>query len=155
MKKFLLTLLLAVFGANILAAQEYNLVQEGQENGGNYLVKVSVILDKKQYKEANDWVKRVAAEGVLFRGVAAAKGLPSQKALVTDPTVATSKAEFFQIFNDTKLYNNYVTIKPNSVVSTQLPKKKYQVTAVVSVDKEALVHLLEDSGVVQGMGNLW
>lgn len=146
---------LVLAGASAACAQEYNLTEESTDNGGNYLVKVTVVLDKNQAKEANDWIKRVAVDGVMFRGVAAGNGGQGHKALIKNPTVKTTKAEFFRVFENDRLYANYANIRNGSVVSTKLAKKKTEYTALVSVDKEALVRLLEESGVVKGMGNLW
>lgn len=149
----LIILLAAViFG---VSAQDYNIQAAGVTPSGDYLVRVTAVLDKKQYKEAQDYLKKLAVDGIMFRGVSAAAGLQGQKPLVTDPSVRTTKAEFFEAFNNEKLYQIYATVTPSSVVTTQLPKKKYEVKGLVSIRKEDLLHFLEENGVVKGMSNLW
>lgn len=155
MKKTLFLFLLMFVSVGNCLAQEYNLEFAGVGDGGNYFVKVTAILGKKEYKEANDWLKRLAVEGVMFRGVAGGQGFTSQKALISDPNVQDTKAEFFTLFNREKKYLLFTNLKTSSVSSTKLPKGKYEVSGNVLVDKEKLLQYLESNGIVSGMGNLW
>ena len=155
MKKILVFLLLVIGMATAVGAQEYDIRMAGQGDGGRYYVKITTILNKEQNKAAYDWLRRLAVEGDLFRGVAGANGYPAQKAIVADVTAKSRKAEFFDAFFREQQYNNFVALETESVVVTKLPKKRFEVMGRLLVDKEALIHLMEESGVVQGMGNLW
>lgn len=155
MKKKLLLLFMVLVGVATVFAQDYNLEFAGVGDGGNYFVKVTAVLTKKQYKEANDWLKQIAVEGVMFRGVAGGAGYNSQKPLISDPAVQSTKSEFFTLFNKEKQYLNFTSLKTSSVTSTKLPKGKYEVTGNVLVDKERLLQYLQDNGIVGGMNNLW
>lgn len=155
MKKIFVLLLFVMCVAVTAGAQDYDIRMAGQGDGGRYYVKITTVLDKKQNKTAYDYLRRLATEGVLFRGVAGANGYPSQKAILTDVTIKSRKAEFFDAFYREKQYDNFVMLETESVVVTKLPKKKFEVTGRLLVDKEGLLHLMEDSGVIQGMGNLW
>lgn len=148
----LVLVLLAVCG---LRAQDYSLTMDSQGRDGKYQVRVTAILDKKQNKTAVDYIKRMAVDGVMFRGVAAAKGFPSQAPLITDPSVAQTKADFFAAFNANKEYDRYVNLNLQNMVVTKLPKNKFEVTGILQVDKERLMEYLEKNGIVSGFNNLW
>ncbi len=155
MKKIITFLLLALTVAISARCQDYDLRMAGQGDGGKYYVKITTVLDKKQNKTALDFVKRLTVDGVMFRGVASAKGYPSQSPLIKDTSVKARKSEFFDAFWNEQQYLNFVNLENESVVVTKLPKKKFEVTARLLVDKEALLQFLEDSGIVEGFGNLW
>lgn len=155
MKRILSFIILIAVFASYAFAQDYNLIISGVAKNGDYIVQVTTVLDKKQYKEADDYLKKLAVDGIMFRGAGASAGLSAQKPLITDPSVRRTKAEFFDAFNLEKLYLTYASVTPSSVVSTQLPKKKYEVKGIVTVRKEDLLHFLEQNGIVKGMGNLW
>lgn len=155
MKKTFYLLMFLVMSFATSFAQEYNLEFAGVGEGGNYFVKVTAVLSKKEYKDANDWLKRLAVDGVIFRGVAGGNGFTSQKPLITDPAVKSTKAEFFTLFNNEKQYLNFANLKNSSVSSVKLPKGKYEVSGNVLVDKERLLQYLQDNGIVSGLGNLW
>ncbi len=133
----------------------YDIAVAGQAQSGRYLVKVTTVLDKKQKDTPREWLRRLAVDGVMFRGLAPAGGYPGQAALITDPLTRSQKAEFFEAFNNEKLYNSYADIEDSSILITRLPKKKWEVTALVTVDKEALLRFLQEHGIVEGFGNLW
>ncbi len=149
-----MSLLMCVVCA-VAFAQDYSIQVAGQAEAGYYFVTVTTILDKKQNKTALDHLRRLAVEGVMFRGVASAGGHPSQPALVRDPYVRTSKAEFFEAFNRERQYLNFVELNPESVVVTSLPKKKFEVTGKLSVKKDELANFLQQSGIIQTLNNLW
>ncbi|MCH5229969.1 MAG: hypothetical protein J1F12_08275 [Muribaculaceae bacterium] len=148
----LVFLFVAIFNC---MAQDYNLEFAGVGDGGNYFVKVTAILSKKEYKASQDWLKRLAVDGVMFRGVGGGAGYNAQKALINDPAVRDTKAEFFTLFNKEKKYLDFCNLKSSSVVATKLPKGKYEVSGNVLVDKEKLLQYLMDNGIVSGMNNLW
>lgn len=155
MKKILSILITLLVSSASALAQDYNISVESQGEGGKYYVKVTTVLDKKQNKEALDYLKRFAVDGVMTRGIAGAKGYSSQKPLIDDPTVKTTRKDFFDAFYNDRIYLNYVLLENESVGVTELPKKRYEVTGRLLVDKERLLHFLEEAGIVQGFGNLW
>lgn len=133
----------------------YDIAVAGQAQSGRYLVKVTTVLDKRQKDEPREWLRRLAVDGVMFRGLAPADGYPGQAPLITDPLTRSQKAEFFEAFNNEKLYNSYADLENSSIIMTRLPKKKWEVTALITVDKESLLHFLQQHGIVEGFGNLW
>lgn len=155
MKKLMCLLAFLAFGLAHGFCQDYDIRVENQGEGGKYYVNVTTVLDKKQNKEALDYLKKLAVEGVMLRGVAAANGFPSQKPLVDNPTAKTTHKDFFDAFNNDRLYLSYVTLERESVSVTQLPKKKFEVSGRLLVDKESLLHFLEEAGIVEGFSNLW
>ena len=152
MKKILFTMML-ILASIAIYAQEYNIVSAGQGKDGNYLVKVRTYVKKTQLAE--EAVKQCAVHGVIFRGIMDSAGNASQKALVTDPNVANTKKAFFDAFFTEGAYLKYVTVVDSSLSCTKVPKKKYEATALLLVDKESLQHYLEESGIIQGFSNLW
>ena len=155
MKKLLLSFLF-VCGVLTAAAQDYNIVTAGQGAGGNYLVKVTVAMKgKEKGQDAEAIVKRCAVHGVMFRGLMAADGFAQQKPLIGDANVETTKSEWFKAFFDSGAYKTYVTIVNSSLLSTKLGKKDYELSAILTVNKEALLKYLQDEGIVKGFSNLW
>lgn len=155
MKKLILSLFFVMTAFCTVMAQDYNIRMAGQASNGGYYVKVTTVLDKKQNKEALEYIKKMAVDGVMLRGVAAGSGYSAQRPLVSDPDVARMKSEFFEAFNSERLYNNFCTLEPTSVTVTQLPKKKYEVTALVTVDKERLIKYLTDHEIIKNFDSLW
>ncbi|MBO4978076.1 MAG: hypothetical protein J6C67_05095 [Muribaculaceae bacterium] len=133
----------------------YDIEIAGQADGGRYLVRVTTVLDKNQKNDAREWLRRLAVDGVMFHGLAPAGGYSAQAPLIADPLVRSQKAEFFTAFNNEKLYNNYADLENSSIIMTKLPKKKWEVSALITVDKENLLHFLNEHGIVEGFGNLW
>lgn len=122
MKKTLALLIFSLLFVANCFSQDYNLQFAGVGDGGNYFVKVTATLSKKEYKDAQNWIKRLAVEGVMFRGVAGGAGYTAQKALISDPEVRTTKAEFFDAFYKEQRYLDFVNLQNSSVESTKLPK---------------------------------
>lgn len=138
-----------------LSAQDYNIRMAGQAANGGYYIKVSTVLDKKQNKTALDYIKKMAVDGVMLRGVAAGSGYGAQRPLIQDPDVIKQKAEFFEAFNREGVYANFCMVEPSSVSVTQLPKHKYEVTALVTVDKERLLQYLSEHQIIKNFDSLW
>ena len=146
---FIIVLLAVVWGA---CAQDYTITTAGQEKNGQYYVTVTTVLDKKQNKAALDWLVRLAVDGVMFRGTG---GYPSQQPLVKDPSAKQLKAEFFDAFYNEQQYKNYSSLERESVSVTKLPKKKFEVSGRVTVDKERLLAFLSKAGIVKSFDDLW
>lgn len=155
MKRLIISLLAMVLCCVGLYAQDYNMRMAGQASDGGYYVKVTTVLDKKQNKTALDYVKRMAVDGVMLRGVAAGSGYSAQRPIIQDPDVARLQADFFEAFNRDGLYNNFCNLEPTSVVVTELPKKRYEVSALVTVDKERLINYLTECQIIKNFDSLW
>lgn len=155
MKKSFLIVLLCL-AANLCFAQEYTARSAGQGNSGNYRVDITVSTKKKVASTAEDLVKEYAIRGVMFRGLMASSGYGEQKALIQDPNIEQTKADFFQAFFNEGLYKKYATIVESTLTTMKNKQTKVQETsAIVLVDKESLLHYLEESGIIKGFSNLW
>lgn len=155
MKKTVFLLLFTVL-AVAAHAQEYTIRSAGQGKSGNYLVEVTVLTKKKTKNlDAESMLKQYAVHGVMFRGFMASDGYAEQKPLIADPAVEQTKAEFFEAFNAEGQYKRFASIVDTSLSITKLPKKQYEVTGILLVDKESLLRYLEEAGIVKGFSNLW
>lgn len=155
MKHVILTIFAVLLICLNVRAQDYNLRMAGQAANGGYYVKVTTVLDKKQNKTAMDYIKKMAVDGVMLRGVAAGSGFGAQRPIIQDPDVLRQKAEFFDAFNREGVYENFCMVEPSSVSVTQLPKKKYEVSALVTVDKERLIKYLTEHQIIKNFDSLW
>lgn len=155
MKKLILLFMLCILCV-IASAQEYTIKSGGQGKSGNYLVEITVSSKKKMKGNAEDLVTRYAVHGVMFRGLMATAGYGEQKPLFKDPNIEQTKADFFQAFFNEGSYKTYATVLDSSLsVMKNKQTKMNEVSAVVLVDKESLVHYLEQSGILKGFSNLW
>jgi hypothetical protein len=155
MKKLLLLSIFSLICA-LSWAQEYTITSAGQGNGGKYLVQITVNTDKKPSGSAEDLVMHYAVHGVLFRGVMSTDGYDEQKAIIKDPNVEDTKSDFFDAFWREKQYKKFATIVPSSLsVLKNKQIKKYETSAMLTIDKEALQQYMETSGVIKGFSNLW
>lgn len=151
MRHLLLLLFLTVFMTT--ASAQYSMIGSGQGKNGTYRLKVSTtVKDVKSGKEA---LKRYAVHGVLFRGFAyEEEGIARQKPLVDDPHAESTKASFFNAFFSERTYERYVTMVNTSYTSIKV-KGGFEVSGLILVDKEKLLHYLEENGVVKGLSNIW
>ncbi len=155
MKRLFLTAILTL-SCILTYAQQYTITSAGQENSGNYLVNITVSTTKKENRSAEDLVMHYAVHGVLFRGVMSTDGYGEQNPLIKDPNVENTKADFFNAFWSEGQYKKYATIVPASLsVMKNKQTKLNEATAIVIVNKEALQHYMEQSGIIQGFSNLW
>jgi len=155
MKKIISLLCAVVLGAGAVSAQNFDIVGTGQGKDGAYLVKVTSIVKPADSKIGMDILKEYAIRGVIFRGFTGVGDAPSQKAIVSDPSVQTSKKEFFDNFFKSGTYRSYASIIDGTYSREKLKGGKWQIKAEYLVDKESLRKYLEQSGVVTGFSNLW
>ena len=151
-------MLLLCLSCTLCQAQtdQYSVRIAGQGQSGNYLVNVTVNTKKGVTKKAEDLVRLYAVHGVIFRGLMSTDGYGEHQPLVKDPNVEQTKADFFNRFWAEGAYNRYTTIVGASLsVIKNKQTKMTETSATVRVDKEALQHYLEESGVIQGFSNLW
>ena len=155
MKRVLLTMALCLSWM-LGHAQEYSVTAEGVGNDGMPIVKIVVSTKKNVTKSAEDLVKRYAVHGIIFRGLMASGSSGAQSPLVKDPNVEDTKADFFNAFWSEGKYKNYATIVGSSLaVMKNKQTKLTETSALVKVNREALQHYLEESGIVKGFSNLW
>ena len=139
-----------VYGQNA----EYNIACAGQGKDGAYMVKVTTRV--KDTKKGVEELKKCAVHGVMFRGfMGEATGCTDQKPLIKNPNVAQEKADFFTDFFTTGGYARYVSYIDSSFTSTKIKRKNYEVSAIFLVDKESLLHYLEQEKITDGFSNLW
>lgn len=131
---------------------EYNLYGAGQGTNGSYLVKVTGIF--KDAKNRQDELKMCAVHGVMFRGFGATNGLSTQSPLVSNPNVEDTKADFFNAFFSEGKYRNFCTLRESSMQSIKI-KGGYEVSALILIDKEALIKYLEGAKIIEGFSDLW
>lgn len=155
MKNIILLISLVMAFSLPLKAQDYDLSVAGQGANGNYYVTITAVLDKKQNKETLDHIKQYCVEGIMLKGASGSNGYPGISALISNPSVFTTKSEFFDAFNREKKYSLFANVERESVVVTELPKKKYEVSARVVIDKESLIKYLQDCGIIKGFDSLW
>lgn len=154
MKKAIILLSVLFHCIVSFAQNEYNIISGGQGKNGEFLVKVTTTV--KDAKTAQAELKRCAVHGVLFRGfMGENSGDPSQQPLVQEPGVEQTKADFFNTFFAQKQHENYVSIVSSSFSSIKLKRNNYEVSALLLVNKERLLHHLEEAGIIKGFSNLW
>ncbi len=155
MKKFLLFLVLGIVTL-CSYGQDYSLISEGVDNNGNYIVRVVVSTKKSPEKKAEDIIKHYAVKGVMFNGIAAAKGYSGQRALISDPNVEQTKKTWFDAFWDEGAYSRYATIVPSSLsVMKNKQTKMTETSALVTISVGALKKYLEENSIIQGFSDLW
>jgi hypothetical protein len=95
-----------------------------------------------------------AVHGVIFRGYASSSAATSQRPLVSDPTIESTKADFFEaFFKEDGPYLRYVSTVLEGSEEVRKVGKEYKVGVVVTVNKDMLRKHLEQAGVVRGLGS--
>lgn len=124
---------------------------EGAETGtqGTYLVKVHVYTQEKT--ATTDEFKFAAVHGVIFRGFSG-KGFSAQKPMAR-PEALTQHADFFSAFFDNGDYRAYATVINPATNRVKLDKKRYKITATVSVSKDELRRALESAGIIRSLNS--
>ncbi len=125
---------------------------EGAGTGvqGTYLVKVTVTVKKVQDVD-DDCFMRGAIHGVLFRGFSSQLNRQHQKPLAGSATAEQQHADFFNDFF-TSDFRNYATADSESRMVMKVGKE-YQVSSLVSVQKDQLRRYLEDQGILKKLTN--
>lgn len=158
MYKFILLVLLATLAAiEPLSAKKksdavlpYEIEGAGTATQGNYLVRITVMSKKRDVTDAQ--LKCAAVHGVLFRGFV--NNGRTQKPLAGSMANEARHADFYSDFFDKKKgvahqYGSTLTGSRNYIKVN----KDYKVSAVVTVNKDALRKTLEDAGVIKGLNS--
>lgn len=124
---------------------EYNIVGESVAREGSYIVNVSVIVKKKN-EATSETVKQYALLGCLYKGFIVDR--ISQKPMITN-SLETKE----QMHIQNLILNQYGTFT-DLISSLQIIKvgKKYRVSAVILVAKDALRQNLEKEGIIRKLG---
>lgn len=137
-------------------SQDYQIRSAGKSKTGGYIVDVEAFVKKDPKNTASDIAMQCALKGVMFRGVSSENGLTDHKPLVEDPNVEQTKSSFFNAFFSENIYKRYASIVKSSLSTMKNKKTKmYEIEATVIVDKESLVHYLEESNIINGFSDLW
>lgn len=145
-------LMIGVFGQ----AQEYQVKSGGKSKTGGYITDVEVFVKKDPKNSARELAMKSALRGVMFRGLQSEDGLTDHKPLIQDATVEQTKSAFFNAFFNEDTYKRYATVIDSSLSTIKNKKTKmYEVSATVIVDKESLLHYLEESNIISGFSELW
>jgi hypothetical protein len=113
----------------------------------------------KKANVATKQSQKNAVHGMMFKGYAGGgQGCTSQKALVSDPSVAEQKKEFFDNFFELEggKYQKFVSHSSDStpeVIGVKIKGYKYKVGVIVTVNTSALRKDLEAAGVVRGLSS--
>lgn len=134
----------------------YEIECMGTGTQGTYLIKVWSY--SKKATIAQEWSKKNAVHGVIFKGFAGGNGCQSQKALSRNPDLMNEKKEFFDEFFDTKTggYRQFVNMTTDGTPAAgdvQRVGKEYKVGLVVSVNKDELRKYLEQKGILKGLAS--
>lgn len=137
-------------------AQDYQIRSAGKSKTGGYIVDVSAFEKKNPKNLANDIAMKSALKGVMFRGISSEDGLTDHKPLVSDPNVEQTKSAFFDAFFRENTYKRFASVIEASLSSLKNKQTKmYEIQATVIVDKEGLLHYLEESNIINGFSDLW
>lgn len=137
------------------AMPTYDIVCAGTGIEGSYLAKVSVYLPKPD-KEVEINLLKAAVHGVIFKGLGSTKDCRGQRPLVANPDTEKIHADFFESFFGVHPgFPPYASLLAGSVRVTKVAKKRYCISAMVSVEKDRLRRLLEQRKIIKGFNDLF
>lgn len=116
-------------------------------------VVVKVWSYSKKADIATQQSRKNAVHGVIFRGYVAEQSFQSQSPLVSDASIESRNADFFEAFFDDEAatYARYVTKVVDSATEIRKVGKEYKVGVVVTVNKGLLRKHLEEAGIIRGL----
>lgn len=127
----------------------YEIEGAGVGAQGTYLVKVTIV--KKKAIDVELPLKLAAVHGVLFRGFTGERQV--QKPIAGSAAAEAEHLEFYtDFFDETGSAKNYASVISGSTTTAKVGKN-YQITATLSVQKEALRKYLEDQGVIKSLNS--
>lgn len=118
------------------------------------MVMVKVWSYSKRSHLAMKQCRKNAVHGVIFRGYAG-EGSSSHRPLVSDPTIESTKAAYFEAFFDDENgeYMRYVGSMTDGSAEIRKVGKEYKVGVVVTVSKDMLRKHLENAGIVRSLSS--
>lgn len=137
-----------------VAADDFRYDIEYCKTAADGMVMVKVWSYAKKANNALELARVNAVHGVIFRGFTSGSAAVSQRPLVTDPTVESTKADFFEaFFKDGGPYMRYVSSVLEGSEEVRKVGKEYKVGVVVTVNKDMLRKHLEQAGIVRSLGS--
>lgn len=134
---------------------EYDIKCAGTGIEGTYLTEVSIYLPKPD-KEINNNLCKAAVHGVMFQGISPSSNCNGQRAIIPNPEIEKEHSEFFVTFFSTpKEYSRFANIVAGSLRVTKTEKKRYRITAVISIKKDALRKMLEQKNIIDNFEDLF
>ena len=118
------------------------------------LVMVKVWSYSKRADLALKQARKNAVHGVIFRGFAGEGSSSTHYPLVSDPTIESTKADYFEdFFSEDGPYMRYAPSVTDGSAETRNVGKEYKVGVVVTVNKTLLRKHLEDAGIVRSLSS--
>ncbi|MBQ3172691.1 MAG: hypothetical protein IJB03_05685 [Alistipes sp.] len=163
MKRLILVLTMVMLACTAVYADKKKKLNQDTDNfrydieycqtASDGMVLVKVWSYSKRSDLAMKQCRKNAVHGVIFRGYAGA-GTASHRPLVSDPTIESVKADYFEaFFADEGPYARYVGSMMDGSAEVRKVGKEYKVGVVVSVNKEMLRKHLEDAGIVRSLNS--
>lgn len=116
------------------------------------MVQVKVWSYSKNATTATEQCRKNAVHGVLFKGYTASSVTASQKPLIKDASIESTKADFFKtFFAENGPYMRYVSTVVDGSIEVRKVNKEYKVGAILTVNKDLLRKHLEDAGIIKGL----
>lgn len=132
---------------------DFSIEGAGTAIQGCYLVKISLLT--KDRKVPDRELVSVAVRGVLFRGFSDPISRITQKPLAGNAASEAQHTDFYKEFfgkQGTAPDYGSVIIGSRAVVRSD---GKYRVSAIVNVQKEALLKYLQDAGIVKSLNSIF
>lgn len=140
---------------NNVAIPAYDIKCAGVGVEGTYLAEISIYLSKPD-KNVQSNLQKAAIHGVLFHGISPSSECDGQKAIITNTDIENKHKEFFiTFFSDITRYSRYANVITRSIRVNKIEKKRYRITAVVSIQKEILRKMLEQEDIIEGFKDLF
>ncbi|MFM2146342.1 MAG: hypothetical protein RL732_1178 [Bacteroidota bacterium] len=106
---------------------------------------------------AVEQAKKNAIHGIVFRGFAGSGRISGKKALVTDASIETAKADYFKdFFADGGRYMKFVSLTGDGMISADdrlKVGKEYKIGVLVSVKVADLRKELENAGIIKSLSS--
>lgn len=136
---------------NVLDEWSYDIRCAGTAKDGSYIVQVTSVGKTSEIAQTN--ARKCAVHGILFKGVAqGGPGCTPQRAMISDPSVMTSRADFFDaFFADNGQYGRYVSQADGTFASPMRIKGGYKAVMTLVVNKDQLRKDLERAGIIRGL----
>lgn len=135
----------------IIDTWNYDIRCAGTAKDGSYIVQVTAQGTTSQAAKMN--ARKCAVHGVLFKGIAAGvAGCTPQRPMIPDPSVMTSRADFFDaFFADNGQYGRYVSEAEGTFASPMRISGGYKAIVTLVVSKDQLRKDLERVGIIRGL----
>ncbi len=163
MKRFILVLTMVMLACSSAYADKKKKLNEDTDRfrydieycktAADGMVMVKVWSYSKNSNLAMQQGRKNAVHGVIFRGYTG-DASAAQYPLVTDPTIESVKADYFNaFFSEEGPYMRYVGTVVDGSAEVRKVGKEYKVGVVVTVNKAMLRKHLEDAGIIRDLSS--